>query len=136
MINPFISNADNNYLFRKNYQIISKPTTQSTAYDVSTDKLEYLQNRNPFKVSSPSPSNLPTNNVSSRSLSNSRVGLKGFNNNSQSRTLLTKNGLLEQADGWKRQLEMQERQRLQVYGAEGLRYNAYANYENKFESKQ
>jgi hypothetical protein len=28
-------------------------------------------------------------------------------------------------DGWKREIESQERQKLHIYGAEGLRYNAF-----------
>jgi len=36
-----------------------------------------------------------------------------------------KGGILDATDGWKKEIESKERQKLQVYGAEGLRYNAY-----------
>jgi hypothetical protein len=97
MINPFISNNDSNYLFRKNYQFVAKPEVPSLAQNYSTSKLNLLQNKNPFKPST-------TTNIASplpaRSLSNSRVGLSS----SQNKLILGKSRLLDEADGWKREL--------------------------------
>jgi hypothetical protein len=53
------------------------------------------------------------------------TGLSRSNASSRVYQFLPKGGLLESNDGWKREMESKERQRLQVYGAEGLRYNVY-----------
>lgn len=95
MINPFISNNDSNYLFRKNYQIIAKPQVTSPPSAFSTAKLNHLQSKNPFS------STIPTINpyTSPRSLSSSRANVMS---SSKDKPLLGKSRLLEEADGWKR----------------------------------
>lgn len=132
MINPFISNNDSNYLFRKNYQFIAKPQTPPPSTSFSSSKLNLLHSKNPFTLSS---TPIVTSPVPSRSLSNSRVALGS--NSSRDKLMLGKSRLIDEADGWKRELESQERVKLQAYGAEGLRYNVYPTYNGSpYESKQ
>lgn len=130
MINPFIANNDSNYLFRKNYQFIAKPQAPPPPPTFSASKLNFLQSRNPFTPPAPPPVSSP---LPARSLSNSRVGIGSA---SRDKLFLGKSRMLEEADGWKRELEWQERGKLQAYGAEGLRYNAYTTYTpNVYESR-
>ncbi len=104
MINPFITNNDHNLLFRKNYQIINKPALEKnyTPFSSSSaNKIEFLQNRNPFVANSNANNSIYISQVNlnqSRSLSVKPA----FNNNSQSRALLGKSRLLDDADGWKK----------------------------------
>lgn len=109
MINPFISNNDGDYLFRKNYQFFAKPQSPPSLQPYSSAKLGVLQSKNPFAVLS-TPTFIPP---AARSLSNSRVGLSS----PQTKQLLGKSRLLEEVDSWKRDIEDQERQKLHAYGA-------------------
>ena len=99
MINPFISNQ-NQYLFRKNYQVINRANEPTPTFHPVTDlHLQHLQSRNPFNSKSPTPVQNSNPFSSPRPQSVSIGPLK----NSQSRYLPGgKVGLLEEADAWKR----------------------------------
>jgi hypothetical protein len=109
MINPFISNTHNQYLFRKNYQLLqpNSPTpppviSPSHHYpiDPTDTQILQLQNRNPFHSKSPAPT-LNTSNYGSppqRPVSANKTPATI----SQSRFTGGKGGLLETADSWKR----------------------------------
>lgn len=99
MINPFISNNDSHYLFRKNYQFIPKPQAPSPPTTFSTSKLNFLQSRNPFNPPAVTPT--ISSPVPSRSLSNSRVAI---GSGSRDKLFLGKSRLLDEADGWKKEL--------------------------------
>lgn len=98
MINPFISNNDSNYLFRKNYQFITKPQTPPPSTTFSSSKLNFLQSKNPF---TPPPAPIISSPVTPRSLSNSRLAI---GSTSRDKLFLGKSRMIDEADGWKREL--------------------------------
>ena len=130
MINPFSSNQSQNLLFRKNYQLLAKPEPAPPPPTVhrSAPKVDLGTLKNPFLSPTPAalhPTHIPQPALNqSRSLSSSRAGLtSGFSSH---------NGFysnrMSGEGAWKRELEDEERKRASVYGAEGLRYNAYSSY--------
>lgn len=98
MINPFISNNDQ-YLFRKNYQVLARPEPTSLHTPLPNDNnLRYLQYRNPFISNSPNIS-LRNSSVTSPQRPNSLS--RATTNNTNNRFAM-KGGILDSAYGWKK----------------------------------
>ena len=127
MINPFTSN-NQQFLFRKNYEVINKPAPPTPSplapSSYNDNSISRLQSRNPFRSQSPIIPIHASVTSPTRALSLSRSNVS-----SHQSFLPIKAGILKEADGWKRDIENQERQKFSTYGAEGLRYNAYIHDE-------
>ena len=117
MINPFTSKHDSQFLFRKNYQVLQRPQDScpppTATPNNHPDNLNNLQRRNPFTSQSPL---LPLKSSNLNSPQRPLSAAKNMHNLSQSRFVAGKGGLLEEADGWRRDLERKERERAQIYG--------------------